>query len=75
MADLIFILITVVFFSVSAAYVRGCDRLYNRGRYGVGLYGWVDRLFFYHGLFDLRATLAGKVLVSDSERTNSKLIA
>jgi hypothetical protein len=27
MADLIFIVITVVFFAIALAYVRGCDRL------------------------------------------------
>jgi len=27
MADLIFILVTVAFFAIAAAYVRGCDRL------------------------------------------------
>jgi len=29
MADLIFILVTVAFFAIAAAYVRGCDRLWG----------------------------------------------
>jgi hypothetical protein len=37
----------------------------KRGRYGVGISRWVDRIFPNHGLFDLCASLAGEVLVSE----------
>ena len=43
-----------------------CARLrsFVRGHYGTGLFNRNNRVFSYHGILDLRATLAREVLAS-----------
>lgn len=33
------------------------------GHHGSGIYSWIDRVVSHHGLFDLRAALAGEILI------------
>jgi hypothetical protein len=42
--------------------VRPRMRSFVRGNYGIGIFGWLDRVVYRHGLFDLRAAVAGKIL-------------
>ena len=60
MADVIFIVITVLFFVISWLYVRAA--IVCKRAYGTGILDRSNRVFSHDGLSDLRAALAGEVL-------------
>ena len=64
MADVIFILVTVVFFIIACA-LRPRLRSSVRGHHGTGICYRLDRVGGYLGVFGLRLALAGKVLRSE----------
>jgi hypothetical protein len=44
-----------------------------RGDYGIGVFGWLDRVICCYGLFDLCVALAGKILSMSAARTSIDL--